>query len=75
MQVGVGMRDHLIGLFGRRIQADRRVGGVILGEPFSVAVAIDRAGRGEHEMRGGLCPTRINKVLKTQNIQVLDWEG
>ena len=68
MQVGIGVGHHLVGFFGRRIQADRRVGGIGLGEPFPVAVAIDRAGGGEHKMRGRLSSTRINQVLEAHNI-------
>jgi len=49
--------------FGRRMQADRCVGGVRLGEAFPVADAADRAGRGEHEMRERLCAASINEVL------------
>ena len=68
MQVGIGMGHHLVGFFGRRIQADRFVGGVRLGEPFPVAVALDRAGRGEHEMRGRLCAAGISEVLEPDYI-------
>ena len=64
------MCHQLIRFFGRRIQADRRVGGVRLGEPFPVAVAVDRAGRGEHEMRGRLCAASINEVLEADYIDI-----
>ena len=53
MQVGVGAGYHLVDFFGRRRQAGRCVGGVRFGQPFPVAFAADRAGGGEHEMRGG----------------------
>ena len=52
------------GFFGRRIHADRCVGGVRLGEPVPVAVAVDLARGGEHEMRGSLCAASINEVLE-----------
>ena len=68
MQVGIGMGHHLIGFFGRRIQADRRIGGAGLGETCHVAVAVNRAGGGEYEMRRRLCPTRVNQVLEAHNI-------
>ena len=68
MQVGIGMGHHLIGFFGRRIQADRHIGGAGLGEPCHVAVAVNRAAGGEHEMRWRLCPTRVNQVLEAHNI-------
>ena len=67
------MADHGVGrrcgppsrwLFFRRIQANRCVGGVRLGEPFPVAVAKDRAGRGEYAMRGRLNAASINEVLE-----------
>ena len=66
MEVSVGVSHHLVGFFGRRIQTDWCIGGVALGEPF--AVAGDRAGRSEYEMRRRLCPTRVFKVLEAQNI-------
>ena len=68
MEVGVGAAQHFVGFFGRRIQADRCVGGVRLGEPFPVAVALDRAGGAEHEMRGRLCAASINEVLEADYI-------
>lgn len=68
MQVGIGMGHHLVGFFGRRIQADRRIGGAGLGEPCHVAVAVNRAGGGEYEMRPRLCPTRVNQVLGAHNV-------
>ena len=68
MQVGIGMGHHLVGFFGRRIQADGRIGGVGLGEPCHVAFAVNRAGGGEYEMRRRLCSTRVNQVLEAHNI-------
>ena len=68
MQVGVGMGHHLVGFFGRRIQTDRRIGGVGLRKPCHVAVAVNRAGGGEYEMRRRLFPTRVNQVLEAHNI-------
>ena len=68
MEVGVGVGHHLVAFFGRRIPTDRCVGGVRLREAFPVAVAVDRAGRGEHEMRGRLCAASINEVLEADNI-------
>ena len=71
------MADHGVGrrcgppsrwLFFRRIQANRCVGGVRLGEPFPVAVAVDIAGRGEHEMRGRLCAASISELLEADYI-------
>ena len=54
---------HLVKFFGRRRQADQYVGGVRLGQLFPVAVAADRAGRGEHEMRG-----RHHEVLEADYV-------
>ncbi len=62
------MSHHFVGFFGRRIKTDWCIGGVALGEPFSVAVAVDRAGRSEYEMRWGRCSTRIDEVLEADDI-------
>ena len=62
------MSHHLVGFFGRRTQADWCVGGVRLGEPFPITVAIDRAGGDENEMRGRLFAANINEVLEADYI-------
>jgi hypothetical protein len=49
-EVAVGVGHNLVAFLGRRVEADRKIGGVFLGKGDLIVRAVDRAGRREYEM-------------------------
>ncbi len=56
--VAIGVGQNLIALLRRRIEADRKIGGIFLGKRDPVVRPINRAGRSEDEMFGTHRPER-----------------
>ena len=68
--MAIGMRHQLIGLFRRRIEADRMIDIVVYGKRQTRVGAIDRTGGGKDEVVGFTTPASFQNIEEPGEIGV-----
>ena len=68
IQLGIGVRHQLVGLFGRRVEADGIVHLVLGGVGYLFVGAVDRGGGGVDQMLHGIGAARLENVVKADDV-------